>query len=645
MFEKYYRNLRSVIIAAEKYRPLPMIDERGEWESLPHELSEKLVLTGEKYLGYGWPPILATDFMDYARTGSRKLLDKITIERREALIYLTLAECVENRGRFIDSIINGVWATCDEATWIISAHNQMYPLLDETAPQLPETTERIKIFVDIISGDVGSLMATVYYLVGTKMDNVSHSVNRRLLKNLDERILTPFLINDDFPWMGAGRGFQYINNWTIWILSNVLAVTALTVTDAEKRARIIEKVLYYTDRFLAYFPDDGSYPEGSGYWMVACASLLYGLELIKGMTGGVLDFLAEEKIKALTMFICKMHIDGEMFVNYGDADLKIPSASACRLYSMSELSENIVLRQFAIAMHHKNDADLMPDQRHLAFAAVRELFAYKRLVNELPIDFPHLRDSWYNTVEVMCARETQGVSKGLYFSAKGGTAFDSHCHIDVGTFIIYSDGMPAVIDMGRGDYNFAAFGPERHKVKSISSEWHNVPFIRGHGQYLNMSNKGFSDAQFYRAKNVSYTADGILTELSMDLKDVYPGECGIESWKRIFRFDRRKKEIVVSDEFSLANHGQDTCLCMVTANKPIITGPCSIRIPVNGGRNIAATFIEGLHIEVDELQTKDDKRLSETWGDALWRIRLFIDKGLTKNAISVVFRQEGENKC
>lgn len=638
MFENYYQNIKKFMIPAQDYRPLSSIEDRKAWGNLLHDLSEILLMEGEKFLGYDWPLVLATDFMDYSRTGSREQLNGKTGPRRHALMYLVLAECVENKGRFMDDIVNGIWTTCDEATWIISAHNHMYPAYGKDAPVLPDTSETVKIFIDIMAGDVGALMAVIYYLIRNRLDEVTPSINRRLLKTLQERILTPYRINDDYPWMGVGRGYRYINNWTVWIISNVLAVTALTVSDEETRAKIIEKSLYYVDQFILGCPEDGSYMEGSGYWTIACGSLLNALDLIKGMTGGKLDFFEREKIQNLTSFIYRVHIDGNMFVNNGDANLCLP-VSAQRLYSMGVMAGNNILKQFAIAMREVNGPELMPNRLMHPFLAVKELNEYAAFAKEPLEKFPYLEKSWQSAMEILCEREMAGTKNGLYLSVKGGTNVGSHNHMDVGSFLIFSDGQPAVIDIGTGEYSAATFGVDRNKIKQISSQWHNVPYICGSAQYLDIRKMSMAEAKTYCAKNVKYGAEGELTELSMDIRDVYPKECPLEYWKRIFRFDHHKKEIEIREDFRLAKQEGDTYISLVTAGKPT-AGNGLIQIPVKGGKDIVARYSDGLTPEVDEYYVGNDKQLAGTWGERVWRIRLFLDKNLTEGRLTVIFHQQ-----
>ncbi|MDR3334895.1 MAG: heparinase II/III-family protein [Treponema sp.] len=637
MFEQYYFQFRKMVIPADDYRPLSSIEDRQVWEKISRELSTFLVTEGEKYLDYDWPSILATDFMDFSRTGNRVLLEEKAGQRRNALLYLTLAECIENKGRFINGIVNGVWSTCDEATWIVSAHNTLYPIPGAEALKLPDTTEKIKVFIDILGSDVAALIASVYRLVGTRMDEVTPSINRRLLQTLKERIVVPFLANDDFPWMGNGRGLKYINNWTVWVISNILSVTVLTVFDVETRVKMVEKSMYYLDRFLAECPDDGSYLEGSSYWTTACGALLDSLDMIRGLSGGKIDFIKDEKVQNLSSFIYRQHIDGNMFINNADADLNLHT-SAQRLYTLGTIAGNETLKSFALALRDVNGPELMVNRTTHPFHAIRELFTYGSFMQLSSTTFPYLLHSWQGTMEIMCEREFEGSSKGLYFSVKGGTNIGSHNHLDTGSFIIFSDGKPAIIDVGRGVYSVANFGIDRNKVISISSEWHNVPYICGRGQYLNMTKMSLADASMYRAKNTVYKSVGPLTELSMELRDVYPADCAVKYWKRIYRFDREKKEITVTEDFKLTKQEGETYLSLVTAEEPVITGN-SIRIPVKDGADLAVVCPPELMPEIDVYEVANDVRLSKAWGHRVWRIRLFLKENLLEGKLVLSFKQ------
>jgi len=57
----------------------------------------------------------------------------------------------------------------------------------------------------------------------------------------------------------------------------------------------------------------------------------------------------------------------------------------------------------------------------------------------------------------MMARAQEGSVQGLYLAAQAGNNGKSHNHNDVGNFIVYSEGMPAIIDVGVETYTAKTF--------------------------------------------------------------------------------------------------------------------------------------------------------------------------------------------
>jgi hypothetical protein len=102
--------LKQALITQDRYRPFPTIRDRSAWEGLRPETRSAFLIGGEKYLDYKWPDMQATVFLQYARNGNRTGYESLRNARMRALQALLFAECVENKGRFLDDITNGIWA-------------------------------------------------------------------------------------------------------------------------------------------------------------------------------------------------------------------------------------------------------------------------------------------------------------------------------------------------------------------------------------------------------------------------------------------------------------------------------------------------------------------------------------------------------
>ncbi|MBE5989755.1 MAG: heparinase, partial [Paenibacillaceae bacterium] len=91
------------------FNPLFPASNRDSWEGLPEELRSRLIQDGEQYLGFSYPSLPATEFMEFSRTGNRSHFQDKMFLRRTVLNSLVLAECAEYKGRFLDDIINGLY--------------------------------------------------------------------------------------------------------------------------------------------------------------------------------------------------------------------------------------------------------------------------------------------------------------------------------------------------------------------------------------------------------------------------------------------------------------------------------------------------------------------------------------------------------
>lgn len=89
-------------------------------------------------------------------------------------------------------------------------------------------------------------------------------------------------------------------------------------------------------------------------------------------------------------------------------------------------------------------------------------------------------------------------SEGLYLAAKGGHNAESHNHNDVGNFIVYADGYPAISDVGVETYTAKTFSAQRYDIWTMQSAFHNLPIINGFMQ---------KNGGNFKAAAVNYEAD------------------------------------------------------------------------------------------------------------------------------------------
>ena len=591
--------LKSILLPRENWHPYPAAAERAKWEALPPAVSKLLVDTGVTALKTEWPLLSATLFLEYARIGNRSHYEHYNGIRRNKLRELVIAECAEGKGRFLDEITNGVWGACEETFWGYPAHLGA----QKARTGLPDVSEPI---VDLFAAETGSLLAWTLNLIGPAFDKVSPLIRPRIHLEIDRRILSPCMDRDDFGWMGLkGRGS--LNNWTPWINSNWLTCALLTESDEKRRAAAVHKSMRCIDNWLNQYDDDGGCDEGPGYWNAAGGALFDCLELIYSATSGAAAFYQVPLVKEIGRYIYRAHISGQYYTNFADASAVVKLAGDMVFRFGQRIGD---AKMSALGA----DAAVKSDVAHAGSIGrqIPAIFNFTSIRNA-PASQPLVRDVWLPGIQVMAARLAEGSSKGLYLAAQGGHNAESHNHNDVGNFMVYANGQPAIIDVGVETYSAKTFSSKRYDIWTMQSAYHNLPTIGGVMQ---------SAGREYAAANVKYRSTDEAAEFSMDISHAYPKTLGLTAWNRSWRIDRVKKEIVIVDSYDLAMTVPEITLTLMTPVKASETAPGELTfspsVKVYYDARVFKPVVEEIRIE--------DGRLRSSWGERLYRVLLRAEK-------------------
>ena len=166
--------------------PAPGIEDRNTWDHIPQPVRDYYIHEAEKLMDYSWPPIPATTTLMFVRDGNRSIHDGLCGERRTAFGILLMAEILENQGRFLDPVIDGIWSFCEQSSWCYSAHLKHSP----AGSGLPDVTEP---WVDLFAAETVNFLAWADYFLGDKLDEVSPQIRKRIHLEANRRIFTPLL--------------------------------------------------------------------------------------------------------------------------------------------------------------------------------------------------------------------------------------------------------------------------------------------------------------------------------------------------------------------------------------------------------------------------------------------------------------------
>ena len=618
LLQKAARRYDMDSLCREAYRPYPGYADRNFWQSLPEEVKRQAVAQAEARLDYVWRSVTVTSYLDFARKGIRRPNDLHIAERYSTLADLMFGELIEGKGRFLDQIADGVWSLCEQSTWVATAH--IYWQLSGTA--VPDIDRRT---IDLSGGMTANTLAWAYYFFKEDLGKLSPTIPQRLRAELNRHTLDVYLNRDDMFWLGFREGAQ-VNNWNPWCNFNVLTTALLVEENPERRAAIVKKTIRSVDQFINFFKPDGGCEEGPSYWTHAAGMMNNYLEVLKGYSQGKIDLFGEQRIKNIGLYIANAHIDSLYFVNFADAKAKAsPGASTVFRYGRN-IGDSTMMRFGSylgtLTGFVENPLSGTMDQR------LKTAFIYKDMCAARPVA-PLYRSVWMDGIEVAVARTEGGSAEGLTLAAKGGYNAESHNHNDVGSFILYVDGQPVMVDAGVGTYTAATFDHRRYTIWMMQSEFHNLPVINGFGQ---------KDGGRYRSRNVKHTDNGRVMNFSLDMAGAYPAEAGCRSWVRDYRFDRRRNTFTLTDTYDLSEVEGPVALNFLTCGT-VASGRGGVEIQ-SGDKTLRMAFDLSKYELTTEAVELTDPRLSNIWGERLTRIVLKVKNPKRKDTLQVTFLQQ-----
>ena len=524
--------LRSALLPRTAWTPYPRTPDAWQ-KALPDTLRQSLIRTGEEAARQPITVLPATLALEYVRTTNRTHYEAASFGRRDQLMDLVVAESVEGKGRFMDPIVDLVWAICEESAWGVPAHLGV----QKTGSGLPNTDDRT---VDLFGAETGAVLALTDYLVGDGLAKISPLIRPRIYRETNERLFVPIQVSNRYSWL---KSTAKVNNWNPWIMANWLTATLLLEKDESRRSQMTHAAMQGIDIYLNGLGEDGGCDEGPSYWFAAGACVFDALDLLHSASSGKVTIYGEPLIRNMASYIYKMHIDHAYFVDFADADPTLKPDGLMLYRFGKQIADDTLMRfgQWAYQTFHVSEST-SNTHRPRGFHRQRQLQNLLVMPQMTPpsVPFTGVRDVWFPDVQVMTARS----GKGLYLATHAGHNAESHNHNDVGDFILYANGQPVIIDAGRGTYTGKTFSSKRYTdLWWTQSLYHNLPTINGSGQPAGRK---------HEAQAVKYLPNANGAMLNMDLAKAYPAETGIKIWNRSVALNRKQETVSVTDDYTMA---------------------------------------------------------------------------------------------
>lgn len=498
------------------------ISNRGVWDRLfeiPN--NTKVIASAERLAKEPFPIWNDSVMFEYERTGIRVNADKMMGRRSSRLSTLVIAECLENKGRFITPIDRTLNELCTQPTWVLVAHD----------PNLDNFWGRVH-HVDLAAASMADDIAQAIYLVGEKLNPTTL---QRVKEVLQERIFDPVLYSyRTLDCMGTKQSWiTRDNNWNLVCVAGVTCAALAVIDDIKLRAEFVAAANKYIQYGVNGFLEDGYCPEGIGYYNYGFSYFIRLREGIYRATSGRLDLYANPRVAKIATFGPRSEIINGVY----------PAITDCRI--------NTVPSRW-ISWYSANAYDWSKDEKEvISFSSTPSLtFDLITAFSDAPCENVAVAEdtqiglrSYFDKADVLTCRPYQNDwNNALGVCIKGGSNDESHNHNDVGSYTIVAGNELMMGDMGGPTaYTSKTFSDERYTLyPSFSSYGHPLPMFdnqqqkAGHETKCKVLLKKFRDDRDY---------------ISYDISDAY----GLNNLKKVTRtFNYNRKEhgaFTVIDQF------------------------------------------------------------------------------------------------
>ena len=540
-------DIETALRSGQPQPAFPPFADRAAWAAVRAAIGEprtaEIIAEAEADAQTPVPNLPATLFLEFLHTGQREGYQTPRSKRRTMLSSMVLAECLEGRGRFLDPILDIVWATCEESSWVLPAHQSML-------------TNMNRPIIDLGSAMTSLALAEVDALVGSQLDPL---VGERIRYEVDRRSFSPYLTRHDHWWLYNNWG-RRVNNWTAVCNAGVVGAAIYLEKDVARLAEMIARAARSLDDYLSTFDQDGGSSEGPGYWSYGFGYYTILGHLVEQRTAGKIDFMGEEVVRKAAQFPLRTLLGPGVYLNFSDCDRNIRFNAAHLAYLAQRLDLPDLTRLARVQPRDKRMGEIT--------WGLRELFWRPAL--EPTGDFVPVRQDWFPQLMWMLARIDPTDSDALALAVKGGHNNEMHNQNDVGNFIVHVDEETLIPDLGRGRYTKAYFGPERYQHFVNSSRGHSVPRPNGMEQL---------PGEEFAANLLEQHSDSEGDSLTLELKGAYPLEADLAGLRRTVALHRSAPRgwVELVDEVSFVT-GPGQCETVLTTFAAVTIEPGAVVI-------------------------------------------------------------------
>lgn len=588
-----------------QYR-FPRVDNREAWTKAAETLGPKsgqLIAEAEVAAKTPIPSFPATDYLDFKRTGRRQETQVAINYRRTTLRVLAMAECIEDQGRFLDPLLDLIWATCEESIWCRPAHD----------PDLPDVTDPT---VDLMTAMTAFELAEVDALLGGRLEP---ALGPRIRHEVDRRAFVPFLAMEQHHWLFSTPRKQ-INNWSAVCNGGILGAALYLEDDPKRLATIVHKGLRSLDDYISGFDVDGGTSEASFCWSFGFGCFTMLADLIEHRSDAQIT-LWNDRTRLIAGFPLRTQIGLRRFVNFSDSEIHFNHNPELLAYLATRLNMPDLMR---IASHQ------LPNPRATQMSwAIRECFWSPE--EDMTPYIPGVHD-WFRGLQWMFSRQDPEDPDAMVLAIKGGHNREMHNQNDIGHFTLDVWNEPLLVDLGKSPFDRKYFKHHdgRYDFIVAGSQGHSVPVVNGYTQSYGIE---------HCAKVLDHSHGADEDRVEYDIAAAYPDEAGLQSLTRLCRFDRIENLIEMLDTFHFAETTGDFESVVICLRPVEVDGMRATILGDRGGVEISV-HNSNVSIEVEELPGVELEKTPET----VRRIRFIVQGPVKDGQVRLSIRPVAANR-
>ena len=272
-----------------------MLPEKPTGVSFPHtnrQLWDKLAKTPDgkrmhnsamAILKHKYPELPDELYLQFSQNGNRSNYEKEYEKCTKWLCKLTLAECLEDKGRFMPKIEEFLDHLLSQKSWVLPAHDRNL-----------SNFNNVELYPDLVGSDVTAMIAYIDWFL---QDKLKPETRRRIRHEAYRRTFTPYQnvirtgkITNGMWWITS------LHNWNPVCTSNIVCASLILMESRHDRAEVLAAMETSNRFFYRGFTQDGYCDEGLGYWSYGFGHYLIMSEIVLASTNGKLDIFNDDPI-------------------------------------------------------------------------------------------------------------------------------------------------------------------------------------------------------------------------------------------------------------------------------------------------------------------------------------------------------------